>query len=53
MNISVSNKTLGDFIEYINRFILKSKENYFILNKSNKMIIKNTCDNSYKKLIII
>lgn len=53
LNIKISNKTLGDLVDYINRFILKSKENYFILNKSNKMIIKNTCDNSYKKLIII
>ena len=53
LNIKISNKTKGDLVDYINRFILKSKENYFILNKSNKMIIKNTCDNSYKKLIII
>jgi tRNA(Ile)-lysidine synthetase-like protein len=53
LNIKISNKTLNDLVDYINRFILKSKENYFILNKSNKMIIKNTCDNSYKKLIII
>lgn len=53
LNIKISNKTLGDLVDYINRFILKSKENYFILNKSNKIIIKNTCDNSYKKLIII
>jgi tRNA(Ile)-lysidine synthetase-like protein len=53
LNIKISNKTQGDLVDYINRFILKSKENYFILNKSNKMIIKNTCDNSYKKLIII
>jgi len=53
LNIKISNKTQGDLVDYINRFILKSKENYFILNKSNKMIIKNTYDNSYKKLIII
>jgi len=53
LNIKISNKTQEDLVDYINRFILKSKENYFILNKSNKMIIKNTCDNSYKKLIII
>lgn len=53
LNIKISNKTQCDLVDYINRFILKSKENYFILNKSNKMIIKNTCDNSYKKLIII
>ena len=53
LNIKISNKTQCDLVDYINRFILKSKENYFILNKSNKIIIKNTCDNSYKKLIII
>jgi len=53
LNIKISNKTLCDLVDYINRFILKSKENYFILNKSNKIIIKNTCDNLYKKLIII
>ena len=53
LNIKISNKTQCDLVDYINRFILKNKENYFILNKSNKIIIKNTCDNSYKKLIII
>ena len=53
LNIKISNKTQCDLVDYINRFILKNKENYFILNKFNKIIIKNTCDNSYKKLIII
>ena len=53
MNISVSNKTLGDFIEYINRFILTNKEKYFILNKNNNITIKNTDNNLYKKFIIM
>jgi hypothetical protein len=53
MNISVSNKTLGDFIEYVNRFILINKEKYFILNKNNNITIKNTNNNLYKKFIIM
>ena len=50
--IIISNKTLNDLIEYINRYILTNKERVFILNKYNTIAFKNTNDNSYKKLII-
>jgi tRNA(Ile)-lysidine synthase TilS/MesJ len=51
-DIIISNKTLNDLIEYINRYILTNKERVFILNKNNTITFKNTNDNLYKKLII-
>jgi hypothetical protein len=52
LNINVSSKTLSDFIEYINRFIITGKERKFILNKTKVFIIKNSDNNLYKKIII-
>ena len=51
-DIIITNKTLNDLIEYINRYILTNKERVFILNKNNTITFKNTNDNLYKKLII-
>jgi tRNA(Ile)-lysidine synthase TilS/MesJ len=52
LNINISSKTLSDFIEFINRFIITSKERKFVLNKNNIFMIKNSDDNLYKKIII-
>jgi len=52
LNINISSKTLSDFIEFINRFIITSKERRFVLNKNNIFMIKNSDDNLYKKIII-
>ena len=52
LNINISSKTLSDFIEFINRFIITNKERKFVLNKNNIFMIKNSDDNLYKKIII-
>ena len=52
LNINISNKTLNDFVEYLDRFRLTNNERKFMLNKNNIFMIKNSDNDLYKKIVI-